>query len=123
MTPDATSPDTREREPFVEVARLDDGAPFSSIVRLHGGHDVATSRHLRDALRSAEGDVLLDLSACEFIDSSVIFVIFADCNARARGGRRLDLLVPPSNRTIARTLEIAGARQVLGVLAELPTAS
>jgi anti-anti-sigma regulatory factor len=123
MSPDATLPEPPGREPFVEVDRLADGAPFSAIVRLHGGHDVATSRHLRDALRSAEGDVLLDLSTCEFIDSSVIFVIFADCNARARDGRRLDLLVPPSNRAIARTLEIAGAREVLGVLAELPGAS
>jgi anti-anti-sigma factor len=123
MTPDATPPDTIEREPSAEVDVLAEGAPYTAIVRLSGGHDVATSRHLRDALRSADGDVLLDLSGCEFIDSSVIFVIFADCNARARNGLRLDLLVPPSNRAVARTLEIAGARHVLGVLAELPTAS
>jgi anti-anti-sigma factor len=88
---------------------------FVAVVRLRGGHDIATSRNLREALDQLEGDVLLDLSDCEFIDSSVIYVIFSDAHGRARGEQRLELLVPPENRTITRTLEIAGAREVLTV--------
>jgi anti-anti-sigma factor len=88
---------------------------FVAIVRLRGGHDIATSRNLREALDQLDGDVLLDLSGCEFIDSSVIYVIFSDAHGRARAEHRLELLVPPENRAITRTLEIAGAREVLTV--------
>jgi anti-anti-sigma factor len=123
MNPERVPSEAIEREPSVEVEPLASGSRFEAIIRLYGGHDVATSRHLREAFRSVDGDVLLDLSSCEFIDSSVIFVIYADCNARARSGRRLELLVPTANRAITRTLEIAGARQVLSVHAELPAAS
>ena len=84
MNPERVPPETNERQPSVEVEPLGSGSRFSTIIRLHGGHDVATSRRLREAFRSVDGDVLLDLSTCEFIDSSVIFVIYADCNARAR---------------------------------------
>jgi anti-anti-sigma factor len=113
-----------EQEPSVEIERIESaGAPFDAVVRLKGGHDVATSRYLRDALKEVEGNVLLDLTRCQFIDSSVIFVIYNDSNLRARQGQRLELVVPPSNRTVSRTLEIAGARHVLGVLDSLPNAS
>lgn len=113
-----------EQEPSVEIEHGESaGGRYDAVVRLHGGHDVATSRYLRDALRGVEGNVLLDLTSCQFIDSSVIFVIYNDSNVRARQGSRLELVVPPSNRTIARTLEIAGAKHVLGVLDSLPNAS
>jgi anti-anti-sigma factor len=116
--------DPDEQEPSVEIERIESpGATFDAVVRLHGGHDVATSRYLRDALKEVDGNVLLDLSSCQFIDSSVIFVIYNDSNVRARQGQRLELVVPPSNRTVSRTLEIAGAKQVLGVLDSLPNAS
>jgi anti-anti-sigma factor len=88
---------------------------FDAVVRLRGGHDIATSRNLREALDQVEGSVLLDLSDCGFIDSSVIYVIFSDAHSRAREEHRLELLVPPENRAITRTLEIAGAREVLNV--------
>jgi anti-anti-sigma factor len=88
---------------------------YHAVVRLHGGHDIATSRSLREALDPLDGSVLLDLSDCGFIDSSVIYVIFSDAHSRARQEHRLELLVPPENRAITRTLEIAGAREVLTV--------
>jgi anti-anti-sigma factor len=88
---------------------------YDAVVHLHGGHDIATSRNLREALDRLAGSVLLDLSDCGFIDSSVIYVIFSDAHNRAREEHRLELLVPPENRAITRTLEIAGAREVLNV--------
>ncbi|MEO9177167.1 MAG: STAS domain-containing protein [Gaiellales bacterium] len=88
---------------------------YVAVVRLHGGHDIATSRNLREALDQLEGSVLLDLSDCGFIDSSVIYVIFSDAHTRSHQKHHLELLVPPENRAITRTLEIAGAREVLTV--------
>jgi anti-anti-sigma factor len=108
--------DSPHDHPTVEVELRPAGDPrLAAIVRLHGGHDIATSRSLRQTLASVSGDVLLDLSDCEFIDSSVIYVIFSDAHARASDDHRLELLVPPENRAITRTLEIAGAREVLTV--------
>jgi anti-anti-sigma factor len=88
---------------------------YAAIVHVRGGHDIATSRQLRDALASLEGDVLLDLTDCAFLDSSVIFVIFADSNRRTEAGHGLELLAPRENAAIRRTLEIARARDILPV--------
>ncbi len=99
--------------PSIEVAR---GATSPiAVVSLRGGHDIATSRELRSVLADLAGDVLLDLSQCEFIDSSVIFVIFADSNRRVEQGSALELLVPPGNVAVRRTLELARAREILHV--------
>jgi anti-anti-sigma factor len=102
--------------PSIDVAPASPAeARYDAVVRMHGGHDIATSRELRDALAPLEGDVLLDLSDCQFIDSSVIFVIFAEANRRTEHGTRLELLVPRGNTAIRRTLEIACAREILPV--------
>ncbi|HEY1478745.1 MAG TPA: STAS domain-containing protein [Gaiellales bacterium] len=111
---DASSPG--ERAPSVEIElRPASATAFAALVTLHGGHDIATSRDLRDALASLDGDVLLDLSECEFMDSSVIYAVFSDSHARTQHGHRLELVVPPENRIVTRILEIAGARELLAI--------
>jgi anti-anti-sigma factor len=88
---------------------------FAATLRLSGEHDLATRRDIQDALEPIDGDVLVDLSACEFIDSSVIVMLLAAHYAARREGRRLELLLPAENRKITRTLELSGARQLLTV--------
>jgi anti-anti-sigma factor len=88
---------------------------FAATVRLNGEHDLATRREIQDALEPIEGDVLVDLSACEFIDSSVIVMLLAAHYAARREGRRLELLLPAENSKVTRTLEVSGARQLLTV--------
>jgi anti-anti-sigma factor len=112
--PDADAPKPYEEHPSIDVVREDTGR-FAAIVHVRGGHDIATSRQLRDALTPLEGDVLIDLTDCAFLDSSVIFVIFADSNRRTEAAHRLELLVPRTNSAIHRTLEIAHARDILPV--------
>jgi anti-anti-sigma factor len=114
--PDRDAPPMHDEPASIEVELRETSSDAgAAVVRLQGGHDIATSRNLREALDALDGNVLLDLSNCEFIDSSVIYVIFSDAHDRARGDHRLELLVPPENRAITRTLEIAGARDVLTV--------
>jgi anti-anti-sigma factor len=113
---ETASPVQHEDGPSIEVAVAPAATGrYAASVRMRGGHDIATSRDLRDALAPLEGDVLLDLSDCQFIDSSVIFVIFAEANRRTESGHALELLVPHANTAIRRTLEIACAREILPV--------
>jgi anti-anti-sigma factor len=92
-----------------------DGSGFSARVRLCGEHDLATSREVVDALAPLDGNVLVDLSACEFIDSTIIAALLNDAQGRAREGKRLELLVPPENRTVLRTLEVSGVIDLVPV--------
>ena len=88
---------------------------FAAVVKLRGEHDIATSEHLRGVLAPIAGNVLVDLSECEFVDSSVITALVLDSHERARERQRLELLVPSANATVLRTLELCGATGVLTV--------
>ena len=115
------TPNAHDDRAAIELEREPAAVPgIAAIVRLRGGHDIATSRTLREALDSVPESALLDLTDCQFIDSSVIYVIFSDAHARAKDGHRLEVLVPPENRAITRTLEIARAEDVLTVHRALP---
>jgi anti-anti-sigma factor len=103
-------------ETAVEVEFLPSRAPaFAATVTLIGEHDLATSPQIRDALAPIDGNVLLDLSECDFIDSSVLYVIVSAMQEREREGKRLELVVPPGNVRVLRTLEITGVLDVVTV--------
>jgi anti-anti-sigma factor len=93
---------------------------YAGIVSLRGEHDLDSSAAIRDALDSIDGDVLVDLTSCGFMASSVVGMLLRTSQERERAGHRLDLLVPPENRIIARTIEIASLRELLTVHDRLP---
>jgi anti-anti-sigma factor len=103
----------------IEVEVHPTRAPGFTVVRLSGEHDLATSLAIRAALSSIDGNVLLDLSDCEFVDSSVLRVLVEAAEERAPKGQRLELLVPDENERIARTLQISGLDGVLTSRASL----
>jgi anti-anti-sigma factor len=107
----------REAAPrAIEVdLRPADAPTFAAAIRLCGDHDLATEAELRKALTPIDGDVLVDLSACDFIDSTVIGVLIAESRARTREGHRLELLVPAANRIVTRTLEVSGVARLVPV--------
>jgi anti-anti-sigma factor len=116
---DFTEPPPRtdgEARPPIDV-RLDrDGTSgYTAIVSLCGEHDLASAVDIQETLGSIWGNVLVDLTACEFIDSTVIGVLVRDYQLRHREGQRLELLVPAENTTISRTLEITGMRDALTI--------
>ena len=81
---------------------------FAAVVILRGEHDMASAPAIEDALASIFGDVRADFSECTFCDSSVVRVLFDAGSARRREGQRIELLVPESNASLARSLEITG---------------
>jgi anti-anti-sigma factor len=107
-------------KPTIEVdARPRGAAGVAAIVRLGGEHDLATVVELRDILRGIDGHVLVDLSDCLFIDSSVIATLISEAGERRTRNERLELVVP-SNGLIGRTLEIVGIPALLIVHDRVP---
>jgi anti-anti-sigma factor len=102
--------------PAIEVEHAPARTPgFAAIVWLRGEHDLDSSVAIREALDAIDGDILIDLSECGFLDSSVIGTLLRRFQERTRRGQRLELIVPPANRIIARTIEIASLRDLMTV--------
>lgn len=93
---------------------------FAGVVTLRGEHDVATTSELDQVLASIEGDILVDLTACSFIDSSVIGVLIGAVRALARDGHRLELVIPEANTAVSRIADVVGLRTFVSVVERLP---
>jgi anti-anti-sigma factor len=93
---------------------------YTAVVSLFGEHDAATAGEVGDTLAALDGDVLVNLAECTFIDSSLIGVLLAGATNLRRDGHHLELLVPPANVTISRVLAIVRADTVLVVHPEWP---
>jgi anti-anti-sigma factor len=115
-------PPDQPPSPDIEVEVRPQRAPqYSAIVSLHGEHDIATSTALVESLRPLLGDVLVDLSDCSFIDSTVIGSLITAAQELDREGHTLSLVVPPENVSIARTLEIVRIGELISVYPRVPS--
>jgi anti-anti-sigma factor len=104
-----------DRDPPYEVPHAPlitvDEVPGLVTVRLTGEFDMANVVALEEALEqtSSRNHVNVDLTGCEFLDSSILRVLLrATSDARARD-RWLSATVPPRGTVVHRVLEIAGA--------------
>jgi anti-anti-sigma factor len=95
---------------------------YVALVSLCGEHDLATSGAIHAALAPIDGNVLVDLSECEFIDSSVIGELLEKYEDLRRKGHRLDLLVPPDRSSVRRIVDVIGLGTLLTVHDSLPLA-
>lgn len=92
-------------------------APGIAIVELSGEHDLSTAAGLAEALAraAARSNVVVDLSDCSFIDSSVVKeFIKASAMLQARG-ERLVLAIPRQQQHIARIVELTRLRDALEI--------
>jgi anti-anti-sigma factor len=105
---------SRSRRGTVALERLRPGA---AIVALHGEHDLTTKTDLAEALaRAGDGaDVLVDVSDCDFLDSTIIGVLVAAFHVQTAAGRRLELAIPESAVQARRVAGIAGLASFLVV--------
>jgi anti-anti-sigma factor len=94
---------------------------FGAIVSLSGEHDFATTDAIERAVAQADDNVLLDLSACDFIDSAVIGAILACVRELAHRGSRLELVAPRENTTVSHILDVAGIRAIVTVHERRPS--
>ena len=94
-------------------------SPYAAVVTLSGEHDLATRDDLEAALAPLYGAVLIDLSACEFVDSTVIGLIVRKSQELGRDGHRLELVVLPGSH-VERALEIVDIQQFLTMHSSVP---
>ena len=94
------------------AAQLDDGV---RIVAVRGELDLSTAPELEGPLEEAaaacESSVLIDLSQCEFIDSTGIALIvraWQRLDRGADGGGSGRLVICSANEQVRRVLEITG---------------
>jgi anti-anti-sigma factor len=82
--------------------------PGTLVLRIVGELDLAVADRLQEALQRAEpaDRVVVDLIACEFIDSTGLAVVLRGQQRQASGGGRLVLCNP--NHQVRRVLEVSG---------------
>lgn len=99
--------------PFeASVAQLDDGV---RVIAVRGELDLSTAPELEgpldDAIAAGDASVLVDLSECEFIDSTGIALIvraWQRLDRTADGGGEGRVVISSYNDQVRRVLEITG---------------
>lgn len=85
------------------------------VLPLGGEFDIGNSARLEEeinaALDGSDVPLVLDLSATDYVDSTVLAVLV---RARNRAGERLIIVVPPASR-VRRIFDVTGLATGLGV--------
>ena len=114
------APDTSERTPPPERGTVEvefHPQPGVAVVAVRGEHDLRTKAELAEALEraSAHPHVLVDLSECSFVDSSVIgALVVASKRLEERDGR-LEVVIAPEAHTVHRAAELTGLAAFLPI--------
>jgi anti-anti-sigma factor len=85
-------------------------------VTLGGDHDVASLDAVDDAFRVAGAgrDLLVDLSACTFIDSTIIKLLLRTRRTLEVSGARFELVIDPTpSGHVARVAALMGIGEVI----------
>jgi anti-anti-sigma factor len=93
-------------------------AATAAIVTLHEEHDINTQRRVAQALEMTSEcrQVVVDLSDCTFIDSSVIKVLLLASNDLCRQGGRLELVIPKgAHVAVRRVFELMSLERQLPI--------
>jgi anti-sigma B factor antagonist len=92
-------------------------APGLAVVTLRGEHDLSTEGALTQALEeaAAHSNVLVDLSDCDFVDSTVIAALLRVARMVTERGERLALCIPDAQRQITRIAEMTQLGELLPI--------
>jgi anti-anti-sigma factor len=95
--------------------RIETLAQGGSVVRVEGELDIATTQHLEAAVEDTEPQsrLVIDLTACTFLDSSAIRVLLSKARSAEATGGSISLVA--SDPGLLRVLEIAAVGTVLPV--------
>jgi anti-anti-sigma factor len=99
------------------TAGLELYTPEIAIATLGGEHDLDSKAEVADVLRraSAQRLVLVDLSDCSFIDSTVVALLVSACQRLWERDGRLELVVPHEASVVKRVMGIAGLTTYLTI--------
>jgi anti-anti-sigma factor len=88
----------------------------TTVTTLSGEHDISTMHLLVEALvRAGERpNVIVDLTPCSFLDSSILGVLFTASRDQQAGGR-FELVLPVRESGVNRAIDLTGVRDVMPV--------
>jgi anti-anti-sigma factor len=88
-----------------------------AVVTLRGEHDLSTQPVLARALQlvAAHSNVVVDLSECSFIDSSVIHEFIKTSQVLRASGDQIMIVIPPEPAQVARIAKMVGLAQIFEV--------
>jgi anti-anti-sigma factor len=86
-----------------------------AFVDMRGEHDLSTAPELTKALEhaAAHSNVLVDLSDCTFIDSTVIQTMVATARVVQGRNERFVLVIPPEQQQITRIAEMTHLAEIV----------
>jgi anti-anti-sigma factor len=90
----------------------------AAVVTLGGDHDVASRDAVADAFRAAATgrDLLVDLSECTFVDSTIVKLLLQTMRALEEDGARMELVIDPDpHGHVARVADLMGIADVIVV--------
>jgi anti-sigma B factor antagonist len=90
-----------------------------TVISLRGEHDLGSRQALAEKLaQTGDGsDLLVDLSECTFLDSTVLGVLLKTSQEREAAGARLGLVIPPEAHIVYRVTRVAGIAAFLPIYA------
>jgi anti-sigma B factor antagonist len=85
-----------------------------AVVTMRGEHDLSTQPEVADALAqaAAHSNVVVDLSECSFIDSTVIQELVKTSHAVSAKGEQVILVIPRKQAAVARIADVTGLAQI-----------
>jgi anti-anti-sigma factor len=95
---------SRGEQPHLGQVAVGHHARGISVVTMRGEHDLSTQPLLAQALALAatHSNVVIDLTECSFIDSTVINEFVRTSNKVNAQGEKVILVIPPEQRAVAR---------------------
>jgi anti-sigma B factor antagonist len=92
-------------------------APGLVVVSVRGEHDLGTSPELTQALEqaAAHSKVVVDLSTCSFIDSTVISALIKSARSVQARGEQFVLVMPAEQRQVARVAQMTQLAEIFPV--------
>jgi anti-sigma B factor antagonist len=114
MASHADNPTSRGEQSHPGQVAVGHHARGVAVVTMRGEHDISTQPVLARALQlaAAHSNVVVDLSECSFIDSSVIKVFIKTSRAVRAGGEQMMLVIPSEQAQVARIAKIVGLAQI-----------
>ena len=94
------------------------------VVTLSGDHDLSCRAYLLDALDESreEPHLIVDLTPCTFLDSTIMGVLLSTYIASQRASQRVAIVAPAPGSYASRALSVAGVADMLTMHASIPQA-
>jgi anti-anti-sigma regulatory factor len=116
MQQSSDAPNANSRDGFasVETRSVPGGGV---IVALVGDHDLSAKTQLLESLAGVgrHARLIIDLSRCTFVDSTIIAVVLAASHSTAPCEQRVSLVLPNDTSYVYRALSVIGMRDLVSV--------